>query len=54
MESGGVASLSSARFSVCSGGLACIALAALFVGVFPALARYDSLPAEAQPQSVGA
>ena len=54
IESGGIASLSTPRFSVCSGGLACVALAALFVGVFPALARYDSMPAEAQPQSIGA
>ena len=57
IESGAVASLSSARFSVCSGGLACVALAALFVAVFPALVRYDSPPviaAEPQPEPLGA
>jgi MFS family permease len=57
IESGAVASLSSARFSVCSGGIACVALAALFVAVFPALARYDSPPAiaaEPEPQPLGA
>jgi MFS family permease len=41
VEAGGVASLTSARFSVISGGLACVAGVALIVLAFPGLARYD-------------
>jgi MFS family permease len=41
MESGVVASLTSARFSVTSGGLACMASALLVVAAFPQLAAYD-------------
>jgi MFS family permease len=41
IEAGGVAALTSARFSVASGGLACIAGVALIVLAFPALAAYD-------------
>jgi MFS family permease len=41
IESGTVASLSSARFSMASGGLACLAGTALVCLAFPALARYD-------------
>lgn len=41
VEAGAVAALTSARFSVVSGGLACVACAALVVAAFPALARYD-------------
>lgn len=41
VEAGVVASLTSPRFSVLSGGLACIAGAAVVALSFPALARYD-------------
>jgi MFS family permease len=41
VEAGVVASLASPRFSVLSGGLACVAGAALVAIAFPALARYD-------------
>jgi MFS family permease len=41
IESGTVASLTSARFSMASGGLACVAGTALIVTAFPALASYD-------------
>lgn len=42
IESGGVASLTTPRFSVLSGGLACIVSALALVGAFPALARFDA------------
>jgi MFS family permease len=42
VESGAVASLSSARFSVVSGGLACVAGVALVLLAFPALLAYDA------------
>jgi MFS family permease len=42
VESGTVAGLTSARFSVASGGLACIAGVAVVVAAFPALARFDA------------
>jgi MFS family permease len=42
IESGSVAAVTSARFSVVSGGLACVAGVALVVVAFPALARYDA------------
>jgi MFS family permease len=41
VEAGAVASLTSPRFSVLSGGVACIVCAAIVVAAFPALARYD-------------
>jgi MFS family permease len=41
VEAGTVASLTSARFSVVSGGVACVLCAGLVVAAFPALARYD-------------
>jgi hypothetical protein len=41
VEAGAVASLSSPRVSVVSGGLACIAGVGVIVVAFPALARYD-------------
>jgi MFS family permease len=41
IESGAVASLTSARFSMASGGLACLAGTAAVVAAFPALATYD-------------
>jgi MFS family permease len=42
IESGVVASLTSPRFSVVSGGIACIAGAGLVVAAFPALLAYDA------------
>jgi hypothetical protein len=42
VESGTVASLSSARFSVVSGGLACVAGIGLVLLAFPALLTYDA------------
>jgi MFS family permease len=42
LEAGGVASLTSIRFSVVSGGIACIAGCLLLVLFIPALIRYDS------------
>jgi len=41
VEAGAVASLTSARFSVLSGGLACVLSALVIAAAFPALARYD-------------
>ncbi len=41
VESGTVASLTTPRFSVVSGGLGCVISALLFLRAFPALARYD-------------
>jgi MFS family permease len=41
VESGAVAQAVSPRFSVVSGGVACIACAGLVAAAFPALARYD-------------
>jgi predicted MFS family arabinose efflux permease len=41
VESGTVASLSSPRFSVVSGGLACLASVAVVAALFPQLATYD-------------
>jgi MFS family permease len=42
LESGVVASLTSARFAVASGGLACLAGVAVVMVAFPALLRYDA------------
>jgi MFS family permease len=42
IESGAVAGVAGARFSVVSGGLACLAGVAFVVVAFPALKRYDS------------
>jgi MFS family permease len=41
VEAGAVAALTSARFSVLSGGLACVAGAIAVAAAFPQLARYD-------------
>jgi len=41
VESGGVAALASPRFSVTTGGLACIVAALAVVVAFPSLAKYD-------------
>jgi MFS family permease len=49
IESGSVAALAGARFSVVSGGLVCVAGVALVLIAFPALLRYDAdrvLPVE--------
>jgi MFS family permease len=52
IESGAVAGAAGARFSMVSGGLACLVAAAAIVLAFPALARYDTAdwiePREAQ------
>jgi hypothetical protein len=48
VESGMVASLASARFSVVSGGLACVAAAGAIAFAFPALMAYDVEHAEAE------
>ena len=42
VEAGFVASLTSLRFSIVSGGLACIAGSAVILAAIPSLARYDS------------
>ena len=42
IESGSVAGVSSARFSVVSGGLACLAGVALIAFACPSLVRYDT------------
>ena len=42
VEAGALASATSLRFSVVSGGLACVAGCALCAAAFPALLRYDS------------
>ena len=41
VEAGGVASLATPRFSVVSGGVACVASVGIVAALFPALARYD-------------
>lgn len=45
VEAGVVASVTSPRFSVASGGVACVLCAGLVVAAFPALARYDKVQA---------
>jgi hypothetical protein len=42
LEAGSVAAATSPRFSVVSGGLACVAGVALILVAFPALLRYDA------------
>ena len=42
VEAGTVAALAGARFSIVSGGLACLAGVALVMAAFPALVRYDA------------
>jgi len=55
IESGAVAGLTGPRFSVTSGGLACMAGVALIVFAFPALVRYDAEEALAtEPQAQAA
>jgi MFS family permease len=48
VESGSVAGLAGPRFSVVSGGLACLAGVGLVALAFPALVRYDAEEAEAE------
>ncbi|MFL5874777.1 MAG: MFS transporter, partial [Solirubrobacteraceae bacterium] len=51
VEAGTVAALTSVRFSVVSGGIACLAGVALVVLAFPALAKYDAhVQREPEPQ----
>jgi MFS family permease len=54
IESGVVAGAASARFSVVSGGLACIVGVALVMAAFPALKRYDSDDWVAEPATTAA
>jgi hypothetical protein len=49
LESGVVASATSARFAVASGGLACLAGVAVVLIAFPALLAYDAERATATP-----
>ncbi|WP_405786139.1 MULTISPECIES: MFS transporter [unclassified Streptomyces] len=49
VRSGGVAALSSARTSVWSGGLACVASVALLAAALPKLLAYDAAPVAAPP-----
>ena len=42
LEAGALASLTSVRFSIVSGGIACVAGCLLLALAFPALLRYDS------------
>ena len=49
VEAGSVAGLTSPRFSVVSGGLACVAGVALILIAFPALLRYDAEEVIASP-----
>jgi MFS family permease len=52
VEAGAVAALAGVRFSIVSGGVACLAGVALVVLAFPALARYDATAApEAEPEA---
>jgi hypothetical protein len=48
VEAGSVASLTSTRISVVSGGFACLAGVALIMVAFPELVAYDGEEAEAQ------
>jgi len=42
LEAGGLASLTSIRFSVVSGGVACVAGCLLLVAAIPSLIRYEA------------
>ena len=53
VEAGAVAAIAGPRFSVVSGGLACIAGALLIALAFPALVRYDAETATAEALSTG-
>lgn len=54
IESGGVAGLAGARFSVVSGGLACLVGLAVIVVAFPQLVRYDTADWTGEPTAVPA
>jgi MFS family permease len=54
VEAGSVASLTSARTSVVSGGLACMAGVFVIMVMFPELARYDGDAVEARAAAVAA
>jgi hypothetical protein len=54
IESGTVASISTPRFSVISGGVTCIAGVAVVAVAFPALARFDALDHAPVLATVGA
>jgi MFS family permease len=54
IEAGAVASLTSARFSMASGGLACVAGVALIVVAFPQLAAFDLDRVEAETAGAAA
>ena len=45
LRSGAVASLAGTRFSLVSGGLACVGVVALVCGLLPGFVRYKSEPA---------
>jgi hypothetical protein len=47
LEAGALASLTSLRFSIVSGGIFCMAGCWLFVAAVPALLRYDAAKARA-------
>ena len=44
LEAGGLASLTSIRFAVVSGGIACVAGCLLLVAAIPSLIRYEAKP----------
>jgi MFS family permease len=54
IESGTVASLTTPRFSVVSGGVGCVVAGALIARAFPALLRYDAKQAELELQRINA
>jgi predicted MFS family arabinose efflux permease len=50
VEAGAAAALAGVRFSVVSGGVACLAGVALVAAAFPALLRYDAAVLRARPE----
>jgi MFS family permease len=54
VEAGTVAALGGVRFSVVSGGVACLAGVAFVALAFPALARYDATAASREPEPAAA
>ena len=54
VEAGTVAAVGGVRFSVVSGGLACLAGVALVVFLFPALVRYDAVEGREQAAEAAA
>ncbi len=49
LEAGALASVTSLRFSIVSGGVACVAGCLLLAAAFPALLRYDASTTDAEP-----